>query len=197
MRLRLTLGPVAAVLLSIAFSGVAAADTIVGTHGNYIFVDGDSTSTTGATCRYSDVGNLTFDIYKMVARAPQVWWPDTNSSITTQHGRVGWKFSIYHKTPAASTWTLLKSTSVQKKTAYEDQLAPYGQATKAPFTNMSLLISGSSFPTTELFKARVKVFWYRADGTVKGSVMHDVQWYRWLTNIDSSINSNCVRRFLD
>jgi hypothetical protein len=191
------LGPVTAVLLSIALSGVAAADTAVGQHGNYVFVDGDSTTTTGATCKYADAGNLTFDVYKIVARAPKAWWPDTNSSITTQHGRVGWRFSVYHKTPAASSWTLLKTSSTQKATAYEDQLTPYGDSTKAPFTNMGMLISGKNFPATELFMAKVKVLWYRADGTVKGSVTHDVAWYRWLTNIDSSINSNCVRRFLD
>lgn len=197
MRSRLMLGPVAAVLMTIALSGVAAADSVTGQHGNYIFVDGHSQSTTGASCKYTDVGNFTYDIYKMVARAPQVWWPNTDSGNTTQHGRVGWKFSIYHKTPAALTWTLLKSSSVQKKTAYEDQLAPYSLATKAPFTNLSLSITAGNFPATELFMARVKVLWYRPDGTVKGSVTHDVQEYKWMSGTTlQGFNSNCVRRFL-
>src|SRR6476620_11352049 len=102
MRLKLTLGPVAAVLLSIVMSGVAAADNVVGQHGNYIFTDYNITDQYGATCKYTAGPGLgVWDLYKIVARAPSVWWFDTNSSITTQHGPVGWQLIVLHKTPAA------------------------------------------------------------------------------------------------
>jgi hypothetical protein len=44
---------------------------------------------------------------------------------------------------------------------------------------------------------RVKVFWYKADGSVRGSVVHDITWYRWFGDGTSQgINGNCPRRFL-
>jgi hypothetical protein len=123
---------------------------------------------------------------------------DTNSSITTQHGRVGWQLFVLHKTPAASKWTLLKKSTVQHAIAYEDQLAPYGNATKAPFTNIALTFNGLNYPTTELFMARVKVYWLRADGTIRGSATHNVLNYFWNANGgNGGLHSNCVRRFLE
>ena len=116
MRSRLMLAVIGAAVLSIGLSGIAAADSVVGQHGNYVMTDYGIADETGATCRYSDVGNLTFDIYKLTARAPSVWWMDTNSSITTQHGTVGWRLIVKHKAPAASTWTTVGKTSIQKKT---------------------------------------------------------------------------------
>lgn len=198
MRSRLMLAVVGAAVLSIGLSGIAAAaDTVVGQHGNYVMNDFGDANETGATCRYSDVGNFTFDIYKLTARAPSVWWMDTNSSITDQHGTVGWRLIVKHKAPAASTWTTVGKSSIQKKTAYEDQLMPYGASTKAPFTNLSLSINKANYPATELFMATVKVYWYKADGTVRGSVSHDVSHYRWLSGTTlQGLNSNCVRRFL-
>jgi len=199
MRSRLMLAAVVAAVLSIALSGVAAATTVVGQHGNYIFIDDDSMTTTGAICRYADPNSVgTWNIYKLTARAPSVWWFDTNSSITTQHGPVGWRLYLLHKAPAASTWSLLKKSTIQKKTAYEDQLVPYGSATKAPFTNIALSITANNFPSTELFMARVKVYWFRSDGTVRGSATHDVQNYFWSANgSDAGVHANCVRRFFE
>jgi hypothetical protein len=195
MRSRLILGAVSAAVLSIVFAGVVAADTVTGQHGNYVMNDNGDAAATGAICRYADVGNLTYDIYKMVARAPSVWWMNTDSNKTTQHGTVGWRLIVLHKAPAASTWSTVGKTSIQKKTAYEDQLVPYAASTKAPFTNLTFSINKANYPTTEQFMARVKVFWYKSDGTVKGSVVHDVTYYRWAVGPATlGVNPRCDRR---
>ena len=49
MRSRLVLAVVGAAVLSIGLSGIAAADSVVGQHGNYIFTDYNITGQYGAT----------------------------------------------------------------------------------------------------------------------------------------------------
>jgi len=193
------LAAVGAAVLSIAFSGVAAADTVTGQHGNYQIPDDDTPSLAAAICRYSEGAIGVWNIYKIVGRAPSVWWPDTNASITTQHGPVGWRLSVLHKAPSSSTWKLLKNSSIQHATAYEDQLNPYGSSTKAPFTNIKISITASNFPASEQFMAKVKLYWFRSDGSVRGSVVHNVANYSEMLGSFqvATTTTSCVRRILE
>jgi hypothetical protein len=195
---RFTLAVVSAVVLTIGLAGnVAAADKVSGQVGHYAFTDSDSSNSTGAQCLTTDVGNATYDLTQIVGRAPAAWWPDTNSDKTTQHGTVGWRLIVLHKAPAASSWTVLKKSTIQKATAFEDQLNPYGAGTKAPFTDIGLKVSASNFPTTELFAAKAKVIWYRKDGSVKGSVVHFISWYATMYGVNVlGINPSCYDRAL-
>jgi len=178
---RFGLAAVLSAALSIAFSGVAAADTITGVVGHYNFNDLSTFQAAGVTCRYEarTLGSSVFDLYKIVGRAPSVWWPDTNSSISGQHGTVGWQMIVKHKQPASSTWILLKKTTVQKATAHEDSPA-FDSNDKAPLTNKSVSINRFDFsgPSSEQFMVTKKIIWYKADGTVKGTASHDNIYYR-------------------
>jgi len=174
---RLGAAAVLAGALSLALSGVVAADTIVGTIGHYDMTDGTTPSTAGAACLYATPGGGIYNIYRIVARKPSVWWPNTNASISGQHGQVGWQLIVRYKRPLSSTWTLLKKSDIQKAIAYEDAPA-YDLNDRAPFTNLWVNINYANFSEANTqFKASVKVLWYKADGTVRGSVTHAVQYY--------------------
>ena len=198
---RLALAALLAGALSIAFSGVVVADSSTGSIGNYLMHDNSTFQSAGATCRYnpSSPGSNLYHLYRIVGRAPSVWWPDTNSSIANQHGKVGWQLIIKYKLPASSTWALLKKSDIQKAVAYED--APdYDTNDQAPFTNIYLNINYANFPdaSTE-FQAYAKVFWYRADGSVRGTLTHQYVYYRIYEGSTAggvSVNQFCRRSFL-
>jgi hypothetical protein len=167
-------GIVAACVLSIGLSGVVAADNTTGQTGHYVF--NDSSSKTGANCNYASIGNNTWRITSISARPPSVWWPNTSSNSNTEHGRVGWVVTVKHKHPSATTWTVVKASSVQKKTAYEDHPA-YDSADKAPFTRITVSFNGASYPATEQFFITVKVYWYKSNGSVLGTAFHQNVYY--------------------
>lgn len=164
-----------AATLSIGLTGVVAADNVVGQTGHYLFTDGSGEP--GAGCLYRQTDAHTWRLFRIVVRPPMVWWPDTNADINRQHGRVGWRVIVWHKAPADSSWTLLTRSPIQRAIAYEDQPA-YDPADRAPFTRIRVDINGAAFPVSEQFRATVKAMWFRRDGTVRGYVTHDVQYYR-------------------
>ena len=167
---RFVTAPVSAIVLSIVVAGAVAADGTTGQVGHYVFTD--SASKPGATCVYNTTGGSEAFLNSVVVRAPSVWWPDTSSSSNTQHGQVGWKAIVKEGSPGS--WSTIASSSVQKKTAYEDH--PFHDpADKAPFTNLTVSFTSNKFMN---YLVTVKVFWYRADGSVKGTATHDVVHYR-------------------
>jgi hypothetical protein len=177
---RLGFAVLVAGILAITFSGVAAADTTTGSIAHYVMNDLSTFQAAGATCKYNprSVGSNTYDIYKISARPPSAWWYDTNSSIDTQHGTVGWQMIVNTRVPPATTWTFWKKTSVQKKVAYEDHPA-YDLADRAPFTNLSIDINYLDFAAANTqFQVVVKAIWYHADGSVRGTAKHTVVYYR-------------------
>jgi hypothetical protein len=171
---RLVTASIGAAALSIALSGVAGAAT--GQTGNHLFVD--SLATPGVVCHYSSTAPNALD--KLTIKAPQVWWPDTSSNSNTQHGTVGWQAFIYHKGFLATTWKLLKKSTVHKATAYEGYPGAYDLADKAPFSNISMSVPGSNYQPTHEWRVRVKVYWYsKLDGSVMGSDSHLVLYYKF------------------
>jgi hypothetical protein len=182
-------GIVTACILTIGLSGVVAADTVKGQHGDYLFTD--SSGTPGASCRHVNGGGGEWWLAKIVVRPPSVWWPDTNSSNTTQHGPVGWQAIVKYRTLGSTgSWTLLMRSSVQHATAYEDQLVPYGNSTKASFSKKTFFINGSlaKYHLKE-FQVTVKAFWYsKSDGSVMGMASHTVQYYNyWLGSTNEGL----------
>jgi hypothetical protein len=172
---------VAASVLSIGFSGVAAADTVSGQVGHFIFTDGNSTTTAGAKCRYTQTDPNTWRIYRIVARAPKVWWPDTSSTSNTQHGRVGWRVILKYRHSGDTAWTVLKKSAIQYATAYEDHPL-YDSADKAPFTKIAVDFNGSNFAVGDQFMVTDRVNWYRKDGSVRGYATHDVFYYNQIVS---------------
>jgi len=184
---RFVFASLGAAVLSIGLSGVAGAQT--GQTGAYIFVDAQATP--GVVCKYSS--SSPYKLYQLTIKAPQVWWPDTSSNSNTQHGTVGWQASVYHKGAAASTWKLLKKSTVHKATAYEGYPNVYDLADKAPFSNLSMSVPGSSYVPTHEWRVKVKVFWYsKVDGSVMGSVSHTVVYYKWGTGSTDVRTDNCT-----
>src|SRR5262245_64557548 len=107
---RLSLAALMSAALTFVLSGVAAADTVTGTVGHYVFNDLSTFQAAGVTCRYhaSAPGSHLFYLYKIIGRAPSAWWPDGNSSLSGEHGTVGWQIIVKHTQPAASTWIVLQ-----------------------------------------------------------------------------------------
>jgi hypothetical protein len=170
------MGTALALMAALSAGQTALADTQVGVVGDHPFTD-DSTHR-GATCKYTQDSkdpNL-FWISSITAVAPKVWWPDRNSSITNEHGIVGWRIAV-QKSSNGSTWTNVAQSSYQKKTAYEDQLKAYDPIKKAPFTNMTVSFNGKSYGMIWLWRVVVRPIWYKPGGAVLGYIKHPVQWY--------------------
>ncbi len=170
-----------ALLLSVATAGSASAgsgypaDQENGQHGHYLFNDGSAHG--GVICRYAG-SSPSWTLTSMVVRPPKVWWPDTDSSNHTQHGRVGWRVVVQRYDYIDNIWTKAYASPTQKATAYEDQDGLYGAGTKAPFTKRTLTNIPSGTP---MLRVAVKVIWFRADHTVLGWAKHWDRYYirRW------------------
>ena len=186
MRIRFASAAMMAAVLTFSVSGVVAADSVSGTYGHYTPTDGPPGG--GAICRYQMTDPANAEIYRMVMRAPSVWWPNRRSDVTTEHGRVGWRAVVqFYRN---GSWRTLTTTGIQRATAYEDQLSPYGASTKAPFTNISVNIND---PLGRKFRATINMYWFRSDGSVLGRVTHPVKWYRLVvgSTYNGTIESSC------
>jgi hypothetical protein len=170
-------GAILAVVGSLALTGVASADTTSGQTADHLYTD--SQAKPGATCKYSpdSRGNNYYHVSKIVVPPPSVWWFDTDSNTNSEHGRVGWQFTVGHSTNGM-TWSLVKKSTVQKATAYEDSQNPYGNSTRAPFTKLSVTIDGGTYSLADQFRVTVKAIWYTPAGKVRGYATHVVNWYK-------------------
>ncbi|MEO6349281.1 MAG: hypothetical protein ABIP53_01395 [Candidatus Limnocylindrales bacterium] len=165
-----------AVIGSVLLSGMASADTTSGSIGNRLFTD--SQAKPGAKCKYAPDSRATsyYHVSKIIVPPPSVWWPDLDSNSNSEHGRVGWQFTVGHSTNG-TTWSLVGKSAVQKATAYEDSQNPYGSSTRAAFTKLSMGINGGSYSFADEFRVTVKAIWYTPSGKVRGFATHIVHWY--------------------
>ena len=157
---------VLAAAASIGVSGVVYADSVTGTTGHYRTTD--TAESPAATCRYTQIAEGTGVIDRIVIRPPSVWWPNRSSTNSTEHGRVAWRATVGRSTDMAN-WTY-RNSPLQYATAYE--------ATRAPFTNITVDINAGAISNSSVFRVIIKAQWYRRDGTVLGSVRHDVKYLR-------------------
>jgi len=169
----------------LALGTPVSADSTTGQTGNYLFTD--AMATPGAKCVYVDEGGTAY-IHTFTVKPPKVWWPDTDSNSDTQHGKVGWRFTVEQN---QGSWVKVKQSSIQKATAYEDSQNPYGSSTKANFSKMSLNINAHNYPFGE-FRVTVKAFWYKANGSVLGTASHTVYWYKYGGTSTSTVSGGCA-----
>ena len=167
-----------AVIGALLFAGVASADTTSGQTGDYVFTD--TLNTPQATCVYAVDSNSVAHFTKMTVVAPSVWWPDTSSSSNNEHGTVGWSFIL--QTFKGGGWKTVKTTSVQKAVAHEDSQDPYGNSTKAKFSNLSLKVNWHHYGNANSWRVVVKAVWYKPNGHVRGSVKHLAVNYQFKVN---------------
>jgi hypothetical protein len=162
-----------AVCAVLSFAGVVSADTTSGQVGNNYFKD--DMMATGAKCVYYVDPHGVAWFQKMVVQPPSLWWPDRNSSSNNEHGIVGWKFILEKSN--FSPWVVVKTSSVQKATAYEDSQSPFNTGTRAPLTKKTLKVNPLGHGGNDVWRARVRGMWYRSNGSVMGWVEHIVYWY--------------------
>ena len=139
--------------------------------GHYDFRDYHYDSHDGnVDCNYENAGNGKHRIKKFVLRTPRIWWPDTGPG-THEHGTVGWRYRIQKTTdPDDVAWSTVYTSSIQKKTAYEDHPG-YDDADKAVFTPRGLNWSNTH---NVYYRIKYTIYYYRSNGTVKGQLDH---WY--------------------
>lgn len=184
----LLLAAVAALVVSsVSPAAAAPPEQVHGQHGHYLIDDNSTTPL--VNCRYTGTNPIRID--KWVAKPPKVWWSDTVSGNTNQHGTVGWQIKIQGNDNAAvGPWTTVYTSSIVKKTAYEDQLAPYDGARAAPFTTRGIPWSMGGNGT---YRVVYKLIWYWPDGS-KGKVTHWVASYKE-TGVANGISSEwCYNR---
>ncbi len=171
-----------------ATSGLALADSETGQLGHYVFKDDQATG--GATCVYS--GSGPYKLTQIVVKAPSLWWPDTNSGNSKQHGKVGWQPSVQISVPGAyGPWHTLYVAPAQTKTAYEDQ-PPYSKADRARLATYTLNINGSYKHKPNAY-ARVEheALWYKPDSSIMGTVTHDQFNYKWQNTPNAGSTGGC------
>jgi hypothetical protein len=191
---RALLAPALMLCLVLAASVPAAAytppnDYQTGQIGHYDFDDYAIGSHDGnVDCDYHVYSNGQRRLTKFVFRLPRIWWFDTNSSTTHEHGTVGWQYRVQKSTdPDSVPFSTVFTSSVQKHTAHEDHPG-FSDGDRAPFTTRTLNWSSGQ---TESYRIKYTITWYQSDGTVKGTLSH------WYQTYDSNDNANPVNGFCE
>jgi hypothetical protein len=173
--LRLMLASAVAVTMLSFVAGPAAAFTPLsesGQHGDYSLTDWPETP--GAKCSYGDVAYSNWAyLVSMKVYAPHVFAKDLSAE--QEHSVVGWRWQLQWKEYDKVAWHTIKSTQIQKRTAYDDQ--------EADFSAMRLNYDSEKDDPTHIgakdviFRARVIIKWYAFDGSVEGKVTLKPDWY--------------------
>ena len=164
-----------AVSAILTLGGAAYADTETGQHGHYQFRD--SYPDPGAVCVYA--GSNPYRLVQVIVYAPRLWWPDTNSDVTNQHGKVGFRGIIRVSKPGPyGPWAKVKQSEIMTATAYEDN-PDYDLNDKAPLSKITFSFDPSKWSDhpNAYVQVRVKAYWYKKSGDVLGTVTHDVYNY--------------------
>jgi hypothetical protein len=179
---RLLTGVVSALVLAVTLAGPVAAYSVVyenGPHGDVWLTD--SQTTTAGTCNYGPVvySNWIY-LVSMSVRAPHVFAADRNSDLR-DHRVVTWQWKLQRGVvddggTAVHGWTTLKSSPIQKKTAYEDQ--------EAAFTAMSLKYDAYAKQDPHhqnkrgAYRALVIVKWFKPNGSLEATVKLTPTYYK-------------------
>lgn len=166
-----------AIAAIVGSSGLALAETEVGQHGNYLFVD-DATNY-GVTCVYS--GGATRRLTQVTAKPPSLWWPNTSSDNNTQHGKVGWRVFVQVSTTGGyGPWTTTAKSPILTAIAYEDQPA-YDPVDRAPLSKVKMAFDPTPYLANSAAHVHIviKALWYKPNGSTLGSVTHDQIYMKW------------------
>jgi hypothetical protein len=181
-----------AAALFVTAAGPAAAFTPLdeeGQHGTYSL--SDWAENPGAKCKYGDVvfSNWAY-LVSMKVYAPHVYARDVSAE--RDHSVVGWRWQLQWKEYDKVTWHTIKATGIQKRTAYDDQAAP--------FTALKLRYNSEKDDPAHIgakdiiFRARVIIKWYAPNGSVEGRVRLKPDWYETDTYWAAGPSGNYCQR---
>ena len=188
-----------AVALALPFVLVSAGPTAAyqvlvenGLHGHYGL--DDTYLVPGGTCKYGEIvySNWAYLIW-MKVKAPQVFAADRNSEMR-DHRVVSWQFKLQRKRYEATTWKTIKSSAIQRMTAYEDQAAPFTALTinyDAENEDPSHDPNGPNI----IFRALVIIKWYKPDNSVEGTVKLIPDYYKTKSYWNASPSSGYCTRY--
>lgn len=182
-----------ALFAALSFGPTTLADSEHGVTGDHLFTD--DSSNPGAMCKYSEPSPGTFWLAKFVVTPPSAWWPDHDSNKNNEHGTVGWRVTVQND--ASGSYKTVKQTSYQKKTAYEDSQNPYGAATKAPFSKITVSINGHNYTPDTTWRINVRINWYRGNGSIMGFANHTVVWYGYKFGSENGflpVSGSCITK---
>jgi hypothetical protein len=173
--LKSTLAAIPAAALAVVLAvGPVSADTELGHRGQVgAHSLRDSANRGGALCTYRTLGEAHNVYWEGELRRIDVRPPRMRATAGTQ--AVGWRFIIRrHRDDGRSRVTY--RSPIQKSTATRTQ--------NASFSRMGVKVAAptwfdDSWGRTVVFnyQVRVRMFWYRPDGTVQGRARHRVDYY--------------------
>ena len=164
----------AALALALVTSpAVAYSVSETGLVGEYSYSEGPDTPF--ATCGYAgplwrDTNWIWFNWMRVTP--PEVRTADRNSE-TRDRRTVSFQLKIQRTTIGSGTWQVVKSSSIQKAPAWDDQAAALSPI-KLFFTPKKTTFNGQN----AMFRAMVLVKWFKRDGTVEGTVKMWPSYYR-------------------
>jgi len=180
---RLLVGAVVALGAVALSAGPAMADVDIftkGTVGRHWLRD--TSERPGAKCTYTS-GDAPWLLTSFRVRAPFVFAIDRNEKRNRE--LVGWRFLIdtYNPNDPNEGAHIFYRSPLQTAWAYDD--------TPAPFSAMSVT---PDVPDNDYqYRLFVKMFWYRADGSVRGSSVHVITQYKHVYDASSYVGyGNCA-----
>jgi hypothetical protein len=139
----------------------------------------DTMEMPAGTCTYGEKVYSNWAYLRwMKVRAPQVFAADRNAS-RRDRKQVSWQWKLQRMRSDETTWRVIKSSAIQRGTAYEDQ--------KAPFTAMQINYNSHNEDLNHNavhyvdFRALVIIKWFKGDGSLEGTVKLVPSWYRTMS----------------
>jgi len=138
--------------------------------------------TGGAVCRYKEIApSPTGYDYEAKLKRIDVRPPRVRASSGSQE--VGWRFIVERRgySDTWSPWVVTYRSPVQRDAT--------NTTTDAPFTGMGVAVAvpttGADSSTAYVYRVLVKMFWYSADGSTRGTALHLTERYRTVLNYAS------------
>ena len=153
---------------------------VAGNVGTYALTDTEANN--GARCIF---GNIDVDQHLVAIRVrkPTAYAIDRTSGPDKR--MLGWRFYVEEWQPGSSSWSVVFKTDVQRASATDTHAAGFGSR-----------IYRLGFTPTSWYRIRVRVLWYKLDGTQDGHVDVWVDWYRNDTPFsDYSVEDPCYYFF--
>ncbi|HUR16681.1 MAG TPA: hypothetical protein VMZ33_05310 [Candidatus Limnocylindrales bacterium] len=132
-------------------------------------------SNAGATCRYVGVypspGGYSYEgeLKRIFVRPPKV---KGIAGYGTQ--KVGWLFTVERTTNTSGSWTTTYTSPWQYDMTTPSTLADFSQRS----INVNVPADSNDEPPYHVYRVLVKMRWYRADGAVRGTATHRVDYYK-------------------
>lgn len=138
----------------------------------------DAASAGGAICRYKRI-NPSPGGYSYEAKLKWIDVRPPKVRAISGSQEVGWRFMVERVRQVANdTWVLRYTSPIQRDVT--------NVSTNAEFTlrgiNVVLSTTSADDDPQYLYRVKVKMFWYRANGTVQGTATHLVSNYRQVWN---------------